>query len=75
MSGFQLVSEVKSVSSQISNALQGSALLAVGLSYWQVFIGTLIGHLFGAAYVVAMSMPGLQYQISFPVAMRVAWGG
>lgn len=55
--------------------MQGSALLAVGLNWWQTLIATLIGHFFGAAYVVAMSMPGLRYQLSFPVTNRLAWGG
>ncbi len=49
-------------------------MLAIGLTWWQTFIATLIGHLFAAALVVFTSYPGLYYNISFPVATRIAWG-
>jgi NCS1 family nucleobase:cation symporter-1 len=49
-------------------------MLALGLTWWQTFIATLIGHLLAATLVVAASFPGLYYKISFPVATRIAWG-
>lgn len=57
-----------------SNWQLGSALLALGLNWWQCFISTLIGHIIAAVMVVIASYPGLYYHISFPVAMRMAWG-
>ena len=49
-------------------------MLAIGLNWWQAFLTMLFGHLLGAFLVVAASVPGLYYKISFPVATRFAWG-
>lgn len=49
-------------------------MLAIGLNWWQAFLTMLFGHLFAALLVVAASFPGLYYNISFPVATRIAWG-
>ena len=49
-------------------------MLALGLNWWQAFLATLIGHVLASLLVVAASFPGLYYNISFPVATRVAWG-
>lgn len=49
-------------------------MLAIGLTWWQTFIATLIGHALASALVVVASFPGLYYYISFPVASRIGWG-
>lgn len=49
-------------------------MLAIGLNWWQSFLTMLFGHLLAAALVVASSFPGLYYNISFPIATRIAWG-
>ena len=58
----------------MSNFQLGSALLSVGLNWWQSVIATLIGHILAAILVTFVSFPGLYYQISFPVSQRFAWG-
>ena len=54
--------------------VKGSSMLAIGLNWWQAFLTMLFGHIFAAILVVAASFPGLYYNISFPVATRIAWG-
>lgn len=49
-------------------------MLAIGLNWWQAFLTMLFGHILAAVLVVAASFPGLYYNISFPVATRIAWG-
>ncbi|KAF3480768.1 uncharacterized protein GIQ15_06115 [Arthroderma uncinatum] len=58
----------------ITNFQLGSALLAIGLNWWQTTLASLIGHVLAALLIVVTSFPGLEYQISFPVAMRISWG-
>lgn len=58
----------------MSNFQLGSALLSVGLNWWQSVIATLVGHILAAVLVTFVSFPGLYYQISFPVSQRFAWG-
>ena len=43
----------------MSNFQLGASLLAIGLSWWQVFLSTLLGHFLAAVLVVAASFPGL----------------
>jgi NCS1 family nucleobase:cation symporter-1 len=80
MSNFQLVSmlrnevRVSRSNTDVFRFDQGAALLSFGLNWWQTIVATLFGHILGAVVVVIMSYPGLEYYISFPVAMRVAWG-
>lgn len=57
-----------------SSLRQGSALLATGLNWWQTTVATLIGHILASLLIIITSYPGLEYQISFPVAMRISWG-
>ncbi|KAK2863707.1 hypothetical protein FQN49_004070 [Arthroderma sp. PD_2] len=58
----------------ITNFQLGSGLLATGLNWWQTIIATLIGHILASLLIIITSFPGLEYQISFPVAMRISWG-
>ncbi|DAA72508.1 TPA_exp: Uncharacterized protein A8136_6437 [Trichophyton benhamiae CBS 112371] len=58
----------------ITNFQLGSALLATGLNWWQTTVATLIGHILASLLIIITSYPGLEYQISFPVAMRISWG-
>ncbi|CAM1505876.1 Fc.00g115130.m01.CDS01 [Cosmosporella sp. VM-42] len=62
------------VAFNMSNFQIGSSMLAIGLNWWQSFLTMLFGHLLAAVLVVAASYPGLYYNISFPVATRIAWG-
>lgn len=49
-------------------------MIALGLTWGQAFGAAFVGHVLAAALVVGASYPGLYYNISFPVATRVAWG-
>ncbi|KAF7552730.1 hypothetical protein G7Z17_g4115 [Cylindrodendrum hubeiense] len=62
------------VAFNMSNFQIGSSMLAIGLNWWQSFLTMLFGHLLAAILVVAASFPGLYYNISFPIATRIAWG-
>lgn len=58
----------------MSNFQVGSSLLAIGITWRQAFGASLVGHFLAATLVVSSSYPGLYYNISFPVATRMAWG-
>lgn len=62
------------VAFNMSNFQVGASLLALGINWKQVFGASLVGHFLAATLVVFSSYPGLYYNISFPVATRVAWG-
>lgn len=62
------------VAFNMSNFQLGSALLSVGLNWWQSVVATLFGHIIAAGLVVIVSCPGLYYHISFPLSQRMTWG-
>ncbi|OAA35742.1 NCS1 nucleoside transporter [Beauveria brongniartii RCEF 3172] len=57
--------------------ITGSALIPLGLSWWQAVIcnaGIVVGNLIALAAVLANSMAGSRYHIGFPVISRSIWG-
>ncbi|KAI1441916.1 NCS1 nucleoside transporter family protein [Annulohypoxylon stygium] len=62
------------VNFSIASYLTGSALIPLGLTWWQAIICIVIGNLLAAAFCVINSLPGAYYNIGFPVANRAVWG-
>ncbi|KAH7027208.1 thiamine transporter [Microdochium trichocladiopsis] len=62
------------INCNIATYLTGSALIPLGLTWWQAIIAIVIGNIIGTVVVVANSIPGNTYRIGFPVFSRVAWG-
>lgn len=58
----------------ISSFLSGSALIPMGLNWWQSIICIILGNLVAGAGVYINSIAGLEYHIGFPVLSRAAWG-
>ncbi|KAI0145283.1 permease for cytosine/purines, uracil, thiamine, allantoin-domain-containing protein [Xylariaceae sp. FL1272] len=62
------------ISMNISTYLTGSALIPLGLTWWQAIISIVIGHLFATLFVILNSLPGAYYNLGFPVVNRMTWG-
>ncbi|KAI1205191.1 NCS1 nucleoside transporter family protein [Annulohypoxylon truncatum] len=62
------------VNFSIATYLTGSALIPLGLTWWQAIVSIVIGNLLAAAFCVVNSLPGAYYHIGFPVANRAVWG-
>ncbi|KAK2036173.1 thiamine transporter [Colletotrichum somersetense] len=62
------------VNCNITTYLTGSALVPLGLTWWQAFICIVIGNLIATAVVIINSLPGSYYNLGFPVFSRVVWG-
>ncbi|KAK8034103.1 hypothetical protein PG993_009098 [Apiospora rasikravindrae] len=58
----------------ISTYLTGSALIPLGLTWWQAIISIVIGNLLSAFFCVLNSLPGAYYNLGFPVVSRMVWG-
>ncbi|KAK7936046.1 hypothetical protein PG985_001541 [Apiospora marii] len=58
----------------ISTYLTGSALIPLGLTWWQAIICIVIGNLLSAFFCVLNSLPGAYYNLGFPVVSRMVWG-
>ncbi|KAJ3492651.1 hypothetical protein NLG97_g5241 [Lecanicillium saksenae] len=54
--------------------LSGSALIPLGLTWWQSIICILIGNALSLAAIIFNSMMGAKYHIGFPVFSRSIWG-
>ncbi|KAM3551922.1 hypothetical protein MY1884_007469 [Beauveria asiatica] len=53
--------------------ITGSALIPLGLSWWQAVICIVVGNLIALAAVLTNSMAGSRYHIGFPVISRSIW--
>ncbi|KAK1544786.1 hypothetical protein CPAR01_02288 [Colletotrichum paranaense] len=62
------------VNCNITTYLTGSALIPLGLAWWQAFICIILGNLIATAVVIINSLPGSYYHIGFPVFSRAVWG-
>jgi NCS1 family nucleobase:cation symporter-1 len=49
------------INTNISTYLTGSALIPLGLTWWQAFICIIIGNLLAAGFTVLNSLPGAHY--------------
>ncbi|KAK8111707.1 uncharacterized protein PG998_008164 [Apiospora kogelbergensis] len=58
----------------ISTYLTGSALIPLGLTWWQAIIAIVVGSLLSAFFCVLNSLPGAYYNLGFPVVSRMVWG-
>ncbi|OAA69741.1 NCS1 nucleoside transporter family protein [Cordyceps fumosorosea ARSEF 2679] len=54
--------------------ITGSALIPLGLSWWQAVICIVVGNLIALAAILASSTAGSRYHIGFPVISRSVWG-
>ncbi|OLN87315.1 Uracil permease 2 [Colletotrichum chlorophyti] len=62
------------VNCNITTYLTGSALIPLGLTWWQAFICIALGNLIATVVVIINSLPGSYYHLGFPVFSRVVWG-
>ncbi|KAK1463054.1 hypothetical protein CCUS01_08459 [Colletotrichum cuscutae] len=60
------------VNCNITTYLTGSALIPLGLAWWQAFICIILGNLIATAVVIINSLPGSYYHIGFPVFSRAS---
>ncbi|KAL0066857.1 hypothetical protein AAF712_006052 [Marasmius tenuissimus] len=52
----------------------GSAVLALGLSWWHAWLALNVSHVVGTFLVVANGRIAARYHIGFPVVARASWG-
>ncbi|KAH8655434.1 NCS1 nucleoside transporter family protein [Xylariales sp. PMI_506] len=62
------------INTNISTYLTGSALIPLGLTWWQAFICIIFGNLLAAGFTVLNSLPGAYYHVGYPVINRAVWG-
>nr|XP_036579909.1 ncs1 nucleoside transporter family protein [Colletotrichum truncatum]KAF6787665.1 ncs1 nucleoside transporter family protein [Colletotrichum truncatum] len=62
------------VNCNITTYLTGSALIPLGLTWWQAFICIVLGNLIATGVVILNSLPGSYYHLGFPVYSRAVWG-
>ncbi|KAF2138171.1 uncharacterized protein K452DRAFT_291218 [Aplosporella prunicola CBS 121167] len=62
------------VNCNITSYLTGSALIPLGLTWWQAVIAIVVGNLLATVAVVLNSLPGAYYHVGFPVINRTVWG-
>ncbi|KAH9227663.1 hypothetical protein K456DRAFT_1775036 [Colletotrichum gloeosporioides 23] len=62
------------VNCNITTYLTGSALIPLGLIWWQAFICIVLGNLIATGVVIINSLPGSYYHLGFPVFSRAVWG-
>ncbi|OIW25708.1 NCS1 nucleoside transporter family protein [Coniochaeta ligniaria NRRL 30616] len=62
------------VNTNISTYLTGSALIPLGLTWWQALICIVLGNLLAMMFVILNSLPGAYYNVGFPVVNRMVWG-
>ncbi|KAF4448576.1 hypothetical protein F53441_8053 [Fusarium austroafricanum] len=58
----------------IAAYLTGSALIPLGLTWWQAIIAIVLGNILATAALILASLAGAYYHISFPVFSRAVWG-
>ncbi|KAL6887354.1 permease for cytosine/purines, uracil, thiamine, allantoin domain-containing protein [Trichoderma longibrachiatum] len=62
------------INCNIATFLTGSALIPLGLNWWQAIIAIVVGNMIATAAIVASSLAGAYYHIGFPVYSRAVWG-
>ncbi|KAJ9131029.1 NCS1 nucleoside transporter family protein [Pleurostoma richardsiae] len=62
------------INTNISTYLTGSALIPLGLTWWQALICIIVGNLLAAVFVILNSLPGAYYNVGFPIVNRMVWG-
>ncbi|KAH7310666.1 NCS1 nucleoside transporter family protein [Stachybotrys elegans] len=62
------------INCNIATFLTGSALIPLGLNWWQAIIAITIGNIIATAALIISSLPGAYYNIGFAIFSRVNWG-
>ncbi|KAH7074987.1 NCS1 nucleoside transporter family protein [Paraphoma chrysanthemicola] len=62
------------INCNIATFLTGSALIPLGLTWWQAIIAIVIGNVIATAALLVSSLAGAYYNIGFGVFSRVTWG-
>ncbi|KAH0489557.1 hypothetical protein TgHK011_009980 [Trichoderma gracile] len=62
------------INCNIATFLTGSALIPLGLNWWQAILAIVVGNVIATAAIVVSSLAGAYYHIGFPVYSRAVWG-
>lgn len=62
------------INCNIATYLTGSALIPLGLTWWQAIIAIVLGNFIATAALIISSLAGAYYHIGFPVFSRAVWG-
>ncbi|CAF3476502.1 unnamed protein product [Fusarium graminearum] len=62
------------INCNIATYLTGSALIPLGLTWWQAIIAIVLGNILATAALILASLAGAYYHIGFPVFSRAVWG-
>ncbi|PNY21209.1 Uncharacterized protein TCAP_07265 [Tolypocladium capitatum] len=62
------------INCNIATFLTGSALVPLGLAWWQAIVSIVIGNILATAALLLSSLPGAYYHIGFSVYSRAVWG-
>uniref|UniRef100_A0A8H7NHT0 Uracil permease n=1 Tax=Bionectria ochroleuca TaxID=29856 RepID=A0A8H7NHT0_BIOOC len=62
------------VNCNIATFLTGSALIPLGLTWWQAIIAIVIGNILATTALVLSSLAGAYYHVGFSVYSRAVWG-
>ncbi|KAM0428508.1 hypothetical protein ACHAPT_006868 [Fusarium lateritium] len=62
------------INCNIATYLTGSALIPLGLTWWQAIIAIIIGNIIATSALILSSLAGAYYHIGFPVFSRAVWG-
>ncbi|KAF5026732.1 hypothetical protein F66182_1150 [Fusarium sp. NRRL 66182] len=62
------------INCNIATYLTGSALIPLGLTWWQAIIAIILGNILATAALILASLAGAYYHIGFPVFSRAVWG-
>ncbi|UKZ57460.1 hypothetical protein TrVGV298_011317 [Trichoderma virens] len=62
------------VNCSVATFLTGSALIPLGLNWWQAIIAIVVGNILATTAIVISSLSGAHYHIGFSVYSRAVWG-
>ncbi|KAL7794421.1 permease for cytosine/purines, uracil, thiamine, allantoin domain-containing protein [Trichoderma ceciliae] len=62
------------INCNIATFLTGSALIPLGLNWWQAIIAIIVGNILATTAIVISSLSGAYYHIGFSVYSRAVWG-
>ncbi|KAL7948742.1 NCS1 nucleoside transporter family protein [Trichoderma barbatum] len=62
------------INCNIATFLTGSALIPLGLNWWQAIIAIVVGNILATLAIVISSLAGAYYHIGFSVYSRAVWG-
>ncbi|TPX15443.1 uncharacterized protein E0L32_004423 [Thyridium curvatum] len=62
------------INCSIASYLTGSALVPLGLTWWQAIIAIVVGNILATIAILLNSLPGGEYHLGFPIFSRAVWG-